>query len=69
MALIDLHKDLQRVTALPTGATVSSSQSASSRKPAELTYAEEAVEKELTAAVMKTLVDSNAEVKNMSVTW
>lgn len=65
MALVDLHKDLLRATAIP---SAHSSQSSSSRKT-EATYADENIERELTTAVLKTLVDSMAEVKNASVSW
>jgi hypothetical protein len=65
MALIDLHKDLLRVT--QPGTALSASQS--SRKGFETTYTDDHVERELTGAVLKTLVDQIAEVKNMSVSW
>lgn len=68
MALIDLHKDLLRVTGPATGSSLSSSQSTSSRK-ADVFYTDELVEKELTTAVLKLLGDPIAEVKNMSVSW
>lgn len=70
MALLDLHKDLLRVTAPQpsTSASQSTPNSASSRK-VEVVYTDEHVEKELTTAVLKLLADPIAEVKNSAVAW
>jgi hypothetical protein len=57
MALIDLNKELTRLLSAPP----------TNNKP--LQYTEESSEKILTSLVLNLLSDSNAEVKNASVTW
>lgn len=64
MALIDINKELSKVTA-----PAASSSTAPSRREAASFYADEPVERELTGMVLRKLDDPIAEVKNMTVTW
>lgn len=64
MALIDLNKELEKITS-----------ASSAPKPPSNTqkgpdpYAAEASEKVLTALVLELLYDDNSEVKNAAVSW
>lgn len=71
-ALIDLHKDLLRVTsplALSTSSNPSSTPSSSARRQAELSYTDDISEAQLVDQVLKLTRDENAEVKNNAVSW
>lgn len=64
MALIDIHNELLRATAVQLSAA------GGARRQVDLpTYADETTEKQLTVAVLKALLDPIGEVKNMAVSW
>lgn len=72
-ALIDLHKELLRLTA-PTSSAHSSSStpssaSSSSRQRTESVYADEVTEGHLVEIVLKLLMDEISEVKNSALSW
>lgn len=67
MALMDLHKELLRITTPATLASTSSS--STTRRAVDSGYTEEHTEKELTLQVLKLLVDPIGEVKNQAVAW
>jgi hypothetical protein len=69
MALIDLSKELARLTIPSVTPVAPSSSSGSSRKPSDNSYTDEHSETALTDQVIRLMHDTNAEVKNMSVTW
>ncbi|KAK4683892.1 hypothetical protein P7C73_g6321, partial [Tremellales sp. Uapishka_1] len=61
MALIDLNKDLIHLTSSPAATP-------SKKEREDKSYTDESTEVALTDMVLKMIVDSNAEVKNMAVT-
>lgn len=68
-ALIDLQKELERLTDPSLNVSSSSSQSSSSRKLAENVYTDESSEGQLVQKVLSLLNDEIAEVKNKAVIW
>jgi hypothetical protein len=66
MALIDVNKELSRITPVITSSSIASS---SSRKQESYFFPDEHTERELVDAVLKLLNDPISEVKNLAVTW
>ena len=69
-ALIDLHKDLLRLTAPTTSSSSLTPQPATSpRQRVDGFYADEMTESHLVDMVLKLLMDDISEVKNSAVSW
>ena len=66
MALIDVNKELSRITPVIASSSTASS---SSRKQESYFFPNEHTERELVDAVLKLLNDPISEVKNLAVTW
>jgi hypothetical protein len=70
MALIDINKELSRISASKPASSSTPSSSQAARRPADqYFFPDDHTESSLVDGVLKLLNDSNTEVMNMAVTW